>query len=235
MENLLEKIIDFVNDDELQTMTIQFSELDAKFIQYGTNLSKTITDVPNVKIYVSKNFEKDFGHRIAFSVFNLGYLDFAASVKTYNVLSAKTTNTISDFSGYDDSGQVKSIKIHSTTLCITVKEIGTNLPYISHNFRGFSNYLYSKEILDVVRNGKASDKSCYIATLAYGDIDHPKVQIFRNYRDNHLQNSFLGLSFIKVYYFASPYIVKVLKPFKPVNLLIRKILDLILDKIIIKK
>ena len=38
--------------------------------------------------------------------------------------------------------------------------------------------------------------ACYIATMVYGDYNHPKVLILRDFRDNVLQESFLGSLFI---------------------------------------
>lgn len=67
---------------------------------------------------------------------------------------------------------------------------------------------------------------CYIATMAYGDYDHPQVVVLRSFRDNYLSKSFLGRQFIAVYYGFSPLLVEKLKYSIPANLLIRKVLDL---------
>lgn len=75
---------------------------------------------------------------------------------------------------------------------------------------------------------KESNKNCYIATLAYGDINHPKVQEFRNIRDNHLSKNIFGQKFIKIYYQYSPYLVTKLQPYKQLNTYIKNCLDLLL-------
>lgn len=49
---------------------------------------------------------------------------------------------------------------------------------------------------------------CYVATCVFGSYDCPEVWVLRRYRDNMLDNSFLGRYFIKVYYTLSPTIVK---------------------------
>ena len=49
---------------------------------------------------------------------------------------------------------------------------------------------------------------CYIATCVYGSYDCPEVWVLRRYRDNALDNSFLGRIFIKTYYTFSPTLVK---------------------------
>lgn len=75
------------------------------------------------------------------------------------------------------------------------------------------------------------EKKCYVATLAYGDINHPKVEQFRVFRDLYLSNNFFGRMFIKTYYKYSPRIVKLLTPYKNLNILIRVVLDCILKLI----
>lgn len=45
---------------------------------------------------------------------------------------------------------------------------------------------------------------CFIATAVYGDYEHPKVLVLREFRDRKLKNSFIGLAFIKTYYKISP-------------------------------
>lgn len=71
----------------------------------------------------------------------------------------------------------------------------------------------------------ASKSGCYIATMAYGDYNHPQVVILREFRDNVLSNHLLGRLFIKVYYTVSPKCVVILKNQKSINSLIKRILD----------
>lgn len=66
---------------------------------------------------------------------------------------------------------------------------------------------------------------CYIATMAYGDYDHPQVLELRQFRDNFLNKTILGRSFIKLYYKYSPSLVEKLKNKQRINLIIRKGLD----------
>ena len=77
---------------------------------------------------------------------------------------------------------------------------------------------------------KVENKNCYIATLVYDDINHPNVEILRDYRDNKLLKYTIGQLFVRIYYFISPTAVRVLKPFKNIQNIIR----LILDKLILK-
>lgn len=71
----------------------------------------------------------------------------------------------------------------------------------------------------------ATDNGCYIATMAYGDYDHPQVIELRRFRDDFLIKTIIGISFINFYYRYSPILVEKLKAKKNINLIIRKGLD----------
>jgi hypothetical protein len=73
--------------------------------------------------------------------------------------------------------------------------------------------------------GSSGSSGCYIATMAYGDYDHPQVMILRQFRDEVLDKSALGKWFIKTYYHYSPKLVERLKNQKTVNIIIRKALN----------
>lgn len=66
---------------------------------------------------------------------------------------------------------------------------------------------------------------CYIATMAYGDYDHPQVMVLRQFRDSYLSKRDWGKKFINFYYANSPRWVETLKDHKRINSLIRKLLD----------
>jgi len=72
---------------------------------------------------------------------------------------------------------------------------------------------------------KSSSGACYIATMAYGDYDHPQVKVLRNYRDRHLSSSFGGRMFIRIYYAMSPSMVSLLNNQRMINRIIRRLLD----------
>jgi hypothetical protein len=97
-----------------------------------------------------------------------------------------------------------------------------------------SNSLYElKSQLDKVNMGQNSGSNnnsggssgCYIATMAYGDYEHPQVIVLREFRDSVLDKSMVGKWFIKTYYHYSPKLVEVLKNKKTVNSLIRQTLN----------
>lgn len=68
-------------------------------------------------------------------------------------------------------------------------------------------------------------EGCYIATMVYGDYDHPQVVVLRRFRDNRLLTNLPGQVFVKLYYLISPKLVKILHNHQYINKGIRKILD----------
>ena len=90
-----------------------------------------------------------------------------------------------------------------------------------------------KTLNSMYNRSNSGGGGCYIATMVYGDYDHPQVMILRNFRDNFLSNYSLGRSFIEFYYKYSPSWVKTMKNMKVVNFFIRFVLNKII--LIIKK
>ncbi len=72
---------------------------------------------------------------------------------------------------------------------------------------------------------KSGDSGCYIATMVYGDYNHPQVLILRNFRDENLSKTVLGKLFINLYYKYSPILVRKLHNKKTANFIIRKFLN----------
>lgn len=70
-----------------------------------------------------------------------------------------------------------------------------------------------------------SSGGCYIATMVYGDYDHPQVMVLRDFRDNFLQKYALGRSFINFYYKHSPNWVKKMENNRIANMTIKSILN----------
>lgn len=80
-------------------------------------------------------------------------------------------------------------------------------------------------------SSSSSGGGCYIATMAYGSYEHPQVLELRKFRDDILSNSIAGRSFINVYYWLSPKLVKLLKEKPLINPLIRKMLNQLIKQI----
>ena len=74
-------------------------------------------------------------------------------------------------------------------------------------------------------SAKKDSSGCYIATMAYGDYNHPQVIKLRKFRDGVLLKTKIGRPLVRCYYLVSPYLVQILKDQKRTNSIIRKILD----------
>lgn len=74
-------------------------------------------------------------------------------------------------------------------------------------------------------SSSSSSSGCYIATMVYGDYDHPQVLVLRDFRDQILQKHRLGRAFIRFYYRYSPTWVEHMKDKKRINKIIRSLLD----------
>ena len=61
---------------------------------------------------------------------------------------------------------------------------------------------------DIVKESKAQNTGCYIATCVYGSYDCPQVWTLRRYRDSTLTETWYGRAFIRCYYAISPTLVK---------------------------
>ena len=72
---------------------------------------------------------------------------------------------------------------------------------------------------------------CYIATMAYGNYDHPQVMELRRFRDEFLNKSTWGRGFIRFYYKYSPLLVERLKDKPKTNNIIRTLLDQLIKTI----
>ena len=76
---------------------------------------------------------------------------------------------------------------------------------------------------------------CFIATAAYGTPWHRDIDVLRNFRDDVLQQTFIGRMFIKTYYAVSPPLAKVVARHHGVRKIVRKCIKLILRGIKNKK
>lgn len=83
-----------------------------------------------------------------------------------------------------------------------------------------------KQYFELYKQKITPSSGCYIATMAYGDYNHPQVVQLRNFRDNRLANYYIGREFIRFYYWLSPKIVECSKNNSFIVQTSRKILDI---------
>lgn len=110
----------------------------------------------------------------------------------------------------------------------TIKGMNSQLETVRSQMRTASRTSSSSS-----SSSNSSGGGCYIATMAYGDYDHPQVLELRKFRDEFLDKFYLGKQFIKFYYKYSPKLVEKLKNKESINTAIRKTLDQFVE--IIKK
>lgn len=72
---------------------------------------------------------------------------------------------------------------------------------------------------------QSRNEGCYIATMAYGNYNHPQVLELRRFRDQRLLTTMHGRLFVRFYYAISPKMVNLLKGHKRINRTIRAMLD----------
>lgn len=68
-------------------------------------------------------------------------------------------------------------------------------------------------------------RRCFIATAAYGTPFAKEINVLRKFRDNNLQQSSIGRSFIDFYYLVSPPIAKFISPRPWLRRFVRSILN----------
>lgn len=86
-------------------------------------------------------------------------------------------------------------------------------------------------IREMNRQVQLKKEGCYIATMAYGDYDHPQVVILREFRDNVLMKTIIGRLFVRKYYKYSPLLVNKLKHSRKINKFVRLCLDVFIKRL----
>ena len=78
------------------------------------------------------------------------------------------------------------------------------------------------------REAEKQASACYIATMVYGDYNHPQVVALRGFRDDFLRATVLGRAFIGFYYKNSPTWVEKMQGKSVINKMIRKALNVLI-------
>lgn len=110
----------------------------------------------------------------------------------------------------------------------TRKRYKENYKIVSENLKNEQPFIANPlEALRLQRKVQQplEDDGCYIATMVYGDYEHPQVLVLRGFRDSFLAHSLLGRSFIRFYYKYSPSWVKALENNRLINQAIKRSLN----------
>lgn len=72
---------------------------------------------------------------------------------------------------------------------------------------------------------------CFIATVAFGDIEHPDVVQLRQFRDARLNHGAFGRAFVRSYYAVSPYLARKLNSRQWLKQYVRSALSWLVKKL----
>lgn len=121
-----------------------------------------------------------------------------------------------------DTNRLKVVILEAVSLMTTIGRLD-----MDSNTRNY--FAGNKSTLESISNKLNPSGACYIATMVYGDYNHPQVMVLRKFRDDYLSARCWGRHFIKIYYKYSPRLVEKLSGHDRVNNIIKKILDIFVE------
>lgn len=207
-------------------------EITIKYVKYdGTISNRTISDI---------QYSEEYG-----SDYIIGWCHLRNEQRTFKIsrirsVDGKTFNTTTSSTGktaYVPQTKVSVMPTQDTIKSTPVKSGDIISSSISGHKISTSSSSYSRNTGYPSYSSPTSSshsrhsEGCYIATMAYGDYDHPKVLVLRSYRDNVLKSNIGGRIFIRIYYAISPIMVKMLKNNIIINNAIRQQLDRMIEHI----
>jgi hypothetical protein len=225
-ENLQEWIEDKPERDKQKQIGDDLQFITSKLERFQ-NLSDTVA---NAKDLVDSckprlaNIKSTLGHNDDF------YLKISSAVvgNAQGMLVTAVNEAQEKFSRFRNIINLKSVinDAYNVTVSISTMDMLPNLR---------AQFIKNKEVITGIKRqisdatgssgGSSGSSGCYIATMAYGDYEHPQVLILRQFRDEVLDKSALGKWFIKTYYHYSPKLVERLKNKRTLNSIIRKVLN----------
>ena len=72
---------------------------------------------------------------------------------------------------------------------------------------------------------------CFVATAVYGDPEHEKVHLLRQFRDSRLLQSRVGRQFVRCYYLVGPWFGRRLERSPVLRRVCRRLLDRICSRL----
>lgn len=123
-----------------------------------------------------------------------------------------------------DNSELKSVISDAVKLMSTIGDMDMDTK--TRNY-----YRRNKNTLKSINNRLNPSDGCYIATMVYGDYDHPQVMVLREFRDSYLARRYWGRQFIKIYYKYSPKLVEKLTGHKKINYMIKIVLDILIKRL----
>jgi len=153
---------------------------------------------------------------------NLEMMSNVKEVSTHSDVIYEFYNLLFEISGFIRSKEDMEL------LQYRIVAVIESLPKLKAvGYSSLSNYS-SANHNNSTKGNSSSNGGCYIATMAYGDYEHPQVLELRKFRDNILSKSIFGRGFIKTYYKYSPKLVERLKDKSIINKVIKSMLNIII-------
>jgi len=110
-----------------------------------------------------------------------------------------------------------------------IRHLGEKILIDDNELRAKLNVLW---LGTTAKSHSSSNEGCFIATAYYGDYDAPEVKKLRTFRDTVLKNTFFGRVTIKLYYWSSPFLVKmIIRNPKVKNVLKEDFLPILINRI----
>lgn len=193
-------------------------DITIEYVKYGNE--KSIRTISNVQ------YSEEFGNE-----YITGFCQLRQEQRTFKISRIIKVDNISNIvssSGSKTAYIPKTIYVEPPKISPQKKVINPSYTHSSTNHITASQRQITTSPINTYPKTSTSTKSsegCYIATMVYGDYDHPQVLALRAFRDNVLKSSLLGRMFISSYYAISPKLVNLLKNKKRINQIIRRLLD----------
>lgn len=223
--------------DKLKTIIDQFEKLSDTVANAKNQLSASLPGLQKVKsvLGVNDDLYLGFSTRIASDALGMCVTEINSIQERIGHASDAITNRASLKLLELRVNEARAVLVTIETMDLMQEFINRLKPnkqaladmqsqFLSNSLRNLTLFAYNQPQIP----SRSSSSGCYIATMAYGDYDHPQVLILRQFRDNILSNYWLGRSFIRFYYYISPKLVILLKDKKTYNALIRKTLNQII-------
>lgn len=192
-----QKFISIPNFDKKQTTGTFAPFIDRIIYRYSIENYQLIE-----KFFLSKdNFKRTYTSSYFLSDENYRYKDFYLKVANIKFEIPKMQ--------YDF--------LYKINLKLTIEEFNELKNTYNDNYKfqiltkKYESIRKNKQLKKELEAKKINEGGCYIATMVYGNYDHPDVLVLRNFRDNFINKFLIGRIFIKYYYKYSPKYVRVAK------------------------
>lgn len=203
----------------------RFNKLIWEFDNANRDGKSIFTDILNLIINCSKELEilkAELGvqHKIY--------------VRTSSEITMLTINKIDQLLATDKIGRILFFPSKDLLIGKNFAEVCDKfyeeISKIEMDVKSRQNLDKSKNHYLAIKKNAEPHSACYIATMTYGDYNHPNVVFLRQYRDERLLTNPFGKLFVKAYYFISPKIVNLFKGNEFVIKLSRACLDFLINK-----